>query len=343
MGAICGAFALVAAHALLRQSEPPLSVLLPAGGVLLLGLALSLPIVGDEPIAEVTVVNEDEELKGRFRALREAYSVLEQRSKEDADMVAFVRADTPQAAAQAIRNATQASGAALFVPVDDRWELYGSAGTVSGELLESFTSRALQAHGASLLFAAGRAVGAVWTPEESRDGLAGLSEVLAARFADRLEVDTERKRRKAAEVRATLVEGGGSPDEVAQALALAIGADSVEFGVVGSSGTTSIGVFGPPCGLPGAMRHETGLGLPGWVAAGAPIVWIGDARNDRRLDGAAALRARASTIGLVPLASGRAYVWAAWHSVGAGRTSALSTMRAAEPVVTRWLTQAVGR
>lgn len=342
-GAICLACSLVAAHALVRHSEPSVSLLLPAAGVLALGLLLALPVETDHPAAEEPIVFEDPELKGRFRALREAYSVLEQRSKGDGDVAALVRASTPQGVAQAIRNATGAAGAAIFVPTEDRWELYGSAGTVSSELVKTLSLRSLQAQGATVLFGSGQPVAAVWTPEESRDGLVSLSEVLAARFADRVEIDSERKRRQAAEMRTLLIEGGGTPDAVAQALAASIGADSVEFGVVGATGTTPIGIFGPPCGLPSAMRHEAGTGLAGWVAAGTPIVWIGDARNDERLDGAAALRARATALGLVPLSNGRAYVWAAWNSAGAGRPSALSAMRAAEPVVTRWLAQAAGR
>jgi hypothetical protein len=342
-GAFSLAFSLVAAHALLKHSDPPVSLLLPAGGVLLLGLALALPKASDTPVAEAPIVYEDLELKGRFRALREAYSVLEQRSKDDGHVAALVRATTPQGVAQAIRNATGAAGAAIFVPTEDRWELFGSAGTVPAEVLTTLSFRSIQAQGATLLFDAGRPVGAIWTPEESRDGLASLSEVLAERFASRIEIESERKRRQEAEMRVTLVEGGGTPDAVAQALAASIGADSVEFGVVGPFGTTPIGLFGPPCGLPGAMRHESGTGLAGWIAAGTPIVWIGDARNDERMDGAAALRARATAMGLVPLSEGRAYVWAAWNNAGTGRPSALAAMRAAEPVVNRWLTQAVGR
>lgn len=338
-GAFAVAFALVAAHAMLERSEPSTALLVQAAGVLGLGLVLALR--DDEvPIAEAAP-SEDAELRGRFRALREAYTVLERRSSNDAHAAALARATTPDAMAQSLRDATSASGAALFAPVDDAWEAVGSAGAVPEELGGPFRNgRALQEKGAVVLFAAGRPVGAAWLPEEARDGLAGVADTLSSRLADRMEAETERRRRRAAELRVTLIEGGDSPDEVARALAALVGADSVEFGVVGPFGTAALGRFGPPCALPQALRHESGAGLDGWAAGGSPLVWIADARHDERLDGTDSLRARTAALALVSLGDGRAYAWAAWHATGAGRPSALTTMRAAEPVVVRWIEQA---
>lgn len=343
-GAFAAAFALVGAYAILYRSDPPTALLIQAGCALILGLFLAAPGMIEIPIAEAPVVDEASELRGRFRALREAYNVLEQRSKDDAHTVALVRATSPEAMAQCLRDATSSEGAAIFAPSDEGWDLVGSAGSIPNEFREPIhNARDIQEKGATLIFAAGRPVGAVWTPTETREGLAGMTDALSGKLSDRLEAEIERRRRHAAELRVTLVEGGDSPDEVAYALAGTIGADSVEFGVVGPLGATALGRFGPPCGLPDAMRHETGAGLSGWASAGGPLVWIGDARSDTRLDGKEALRARAATLALVPLADGRAYVWAAWHTAGAGRPNALSTMRAAEPVVVRWLVKSTGR
>ena len=335
-GAFAGAFALVGAYAILKGSEPTVPLLLQAGGALGLGLLLALR-AEEVPLAEAAPT-EDLELRGRFRALREAYAVLERRTADDAHAATLARATTPDAMAQSLRDATGASGAALFAPVDDGWEAVGRAGAVPVELEETFRSgRALQEKGAVMLFAAGRPVGAAWLPEGSRDGLAGVADTLSSRLSDRLEAETERRRRRAAELRVTLIEGGDSPDEVARALGALVGADSVEFGMVGPFGATALGRFGPPCALPEALRHETGPGLDGWAAAGSPLVWVADARSDARLDGTDSLRARTAALALVPLGGGRAYAWAAWHVPGAGRPSALATMRAAEPVVVRWM------
>ncbi len=343
-GAFVVAFALVAAYALLHRTDPSSGLLVQAGGALVLGLALAARGTQAEslPIAELSHVGEDAELRGRFRALREAYAVLEGRSTSDGHSAAVARATTPDAMAQTLRDATDASGAALFAPVEDGWEAIGKAGSVPAELDEPFRNgRALQDRGASLVFAGGRPVGAVWLPEEARDGLAAVSEALSTRLADRMEAEAERRKRRAAELRVTLVEGGDSPDAVARAVASLVGADSVEFGALGPFGATPLGRFGPPCALPEALRHESGPGLDGWSVAGAPMVWIADARRDERVDGTAALRARTATLALVPLGDGRAYAWAAWHAAGVGRPTAMATMRAAEAMVLRWLGETV--
>lgn len=335
-GAFAIAFALVAAHAVLRRSDPTPSLILQAVGALGLGLVLS--IQGEEISVAEAPPSEDADLRGRFRALREAYSVLERRSTDDAHSAALARAATPDAMAQSLRDATGAGGVVLFAPMDDVWQAVGRAGTTPAGLDEPFRNgRALQDKGALLLFSAGRPVGAVWLPDEARDRLASVADTLATRLGDRLEAESERRKRRAAELRITLIESGDSPDAVARALAALIGADSVEFGVVGPFGGTPVGRYGAPCALPQALRHETGPGLTGWAASGAPLVWISDARGDERLDSAQALRARTAALALVPLAGGRAYVWAAWHTAGVGRPTALTTMRAAEPVVGRWL------
>lgn len=344
-GAFAGAFAIIGAYAILYRSEPSTPLLLQAGGALMLGLFLAAPTMIEVPAAESSVApDETAELRSRFRALREAYNMLEARAKGDADTIALVRSASPEAMAQSLRDATSAAGAAIFAPTDEGWEVVGSAGTIPEEFREPIrNAREIQDKGAVLLFAGGRPVGAVWTPEETREGLTGVTDALAGKLSDRLEAESERRRRHAAELRVTLIEGGDAPDEVAYALASTIGADSVEFGVVGPLGATPLGHFGPPCGLPEAMRNENGPGLAGWAAAGTPLVWIGDARTDARLDGVEALRARAATLALVPLADGRAYVWAAWHTAGTGRPGSLKTMRGAEPVVVRWLERATGR
>ena len=335
-GAFAGAFALVGAYAMLKGSEPTALLLLQAGGALGLGLLLAVK-AEEAPVAEAAPV-EDAELRGRFRALREAYTVLEARSSSDAHAAALARATTPDAMAQSLRDATSASGAALFAPFEDGWEAVGRAGTVPDEFEGTFRNgRALQEKGAVMLFAAGRPVGAAWLPETSRDGLARVADMLSSRLADRLEAETERRRRRAAELRVTLIEGGDSPDEVARALAALVGADSVEFGAVGPLGMVALGRFGPPCALPGALRHETGPGLDGWAAAGSPLVWVADARRDERLDATDSLRARTAALALLALGDGRAYAWAAWHTSGVGKPSALTTMRAAEPVAVRWI------
>ena len=338
-GAFTVAFALIGAFALVKRSEPSTELVLQAGGVLALGLLLSLR--RDETALDLDTalpVAEDGELRGRFRALREAYTVLEGRASRDVHTSAIARAATPDAMAQSVRDATDASGAALFAPVDEGWQAIGRAGIVPEALAEPFRSaRSLQEKGATLLFAAGRAVGAAWVPEGSRDSLASLSEVLSTRLADRMATEAERRKRRAAELRIELMEGGDSPDAVARAVAALTGADSVEFGLLSAFGATPLGRFGPPCALPNALRHESGPGLDGWATAGTPTVWVSDARRDERLDGRESLRARSASLALLPLCDGRAYAWAAWHSTGTARPTALSTMRAAETMVLRWI------
>ena len=341
-GAFAVAFALVSAYALLKRSEPSTGLILQAGGALVIGLLLSLR--RDEApydIETVLPVAEDGELRGRFRALREAYTLLEERASRDVHASEIARAATPDAMAQTVRDATEASGAALFAPVDDGWQAIGRAGILPEELSEAFRSaRSLQEQGATLFFAAGRAVGAAWVPEGSRNVLASLSEVLSTRLADRMAAEAERRKRRAAELRIELMEGGDSPDAVARALASLTGADSVEFGSLSAFGATPLGRFGPPCALPSALRHENGPGLDGWASAGKPTVWVSDARRDERLDGRDSLRARTAALALIPLGDGRAYAWAAWHTTGAARPTALSTMRAAETMVMRWIGEA---
>ena len=341
-GAGAVAFALVAAYAILKGSEPSPGLLLQAGGALALGGVLALRRDADAPLAEAGPnAGGEGELRARFRALREAYAVVEARGVRDGHCAAISRAATPDAMAQSLRDATDATGAALFAPVDDAWQAIGRAGSVPAALDAPFRSgRALQEQGATLLFASGRPVGAAWVPEASRDGLAAVSETLSTRLADRMEAEAERRRRRVAELRVDLIEGGDSPDAVARAVASLVGADSVEFGSLGPFGATALGSFGPPCALPSALRHATGPGLDGWAAAGAPMVWIADARKDERLDDRAALRARTATLALLSLADGRAYAWAAWHAGGVGRPTALGTMRAAETMATRWLGEA---
>lgn len=336
-GAFAGAFALVAAHALSHRSEPPPAVLLQAAAALGFGLLLALR-PNSTPVAEAIVPIEDLEIRGRFRALREAYSLLESRSSSDAHAAALGRAKSFDAIAQTVRDATSAVGCVLLAPTDDVWQSIGSAGSVPTEISGPYRSgRAAQEKGAVMLFAAGRPVGAVWVPEEARDGLAAIAESLSVRLSDRMEAELERRKRRSVELRATLVERGDSPEAVARALAEAIGADSVEIGVIGPFGPSPLGVFGPPCALPNALRHETGPGLAGWVASGAPLVWVADARSDARLDGGQALRARTAALALTPLADGRAYAWAAWHTPGVGRPTALATMRATDAIVDRWI------
>lgn len=340
VGGFAVALALVAGYGIFHRSDPPPALLVQAGGVLLLGLALAAKATEAAPIAEV-VASPDADLRGRFRALREAYSVLEERSSNDAYTAAIARATTADAMAQSVRDATSAGGAALFAPVDDGWQAVGRAGTVPKEFEAPFrNARTVQEGGATLLFSAGKPVGAVWLPDEARDGLASVSETLAVRLSDRMEAETERRKRRAAELRITLIEGGDSPDAVARAVASILGANSVEFGALGPFGAMPLGRYGPPCALPEALRHETGPGLAGWAAAGAPMVWIADARADERVDGTTALRARTAALALVPLGDGRAYAWAAWHSAGVARPTALTTMKAAEATVVRWLEKA---
>ena len=337
-GAFAVWFALVGAHAIVHGAEPPPGLLFQAGGALALGLLLACRAVPEDvPIAE-SAGAEIGELRARFRALRAAYDVLEDRSTIDAHAAALARATTPDAMAQSLRDATSATGAALFAPTDEGWQAVGRAGTVPEEFDGSFrTGRQLQEQGAILLFSAGKPVGAAWVPDEARDGITAIADTLSTRLADRMEAEAERRRRRVAELRMVLVEGGDSPDAVARAVAALVGADSVEFGTLGPQGATTLGRYGPPCGLPEALRHASGPGLKGWAAAGTPLVWISDARQDGRLDGMDALRARASSLALLPLNDGRAYAWAAWHASGIGRPSALTTMRAAEPTVLRWL------
>ena len=135
------------------------------------------------PIAEGG--NELADLRGRFRALRAAYEVLDRRSTDDAHSAALARATTPDAMAQSLRDATSATGAALFAPVEEGWQAVGRAGAVPEALDATFRSgRQLQEQGAVLLFAAGRTVGAAWVPEEARDGIAAVAETLSNRLAD---------------------------------------------------------------------------------------------------------------------------------------------------------------
>ncbi len=336
-GAFAVAFALVGAYAILYQAEPPRGLLLQAGAALLLGLLLACE-APPEVVPVVVTNTEDADLRSRFRALRAAYEVLEQRSTGDAYSAALARATTPDGMAQSLRDATSATGAALFAPAEEGWQAVGRAGTVPEALDATFRSgNQLQEQGAVLLFAAGKAVGAAWVPEEARGGIAAVADTLSTRLADRMEAEAERRKRRMAELRVTLIEGGDSPDAVARAVATLVGADSVEFGTLGPKGATPLGRYGPACALPEALRHASGTGLDGWAAAGAPLVWIGDARQDGRLDGTEALRARTAALALLPLSDGRAYVWAAWQASGVGRPSALTTMRAAEPTVRRWL------
>ena len=337
-GAFAVAFALVGAYALLVGREPSPGLLLQAGGALTLGLLLAVH-AAPEPVALAEAgTDETAELRSRFRALRDAYEHLERRSSGDAAAAAIARATTPDAMAQSVRDATSATGAVLFAPLDEGWQPVGRAGTIPGELEATCrNARPLQEQGAVLLFAGGRTVGAVWVPEEARDGIAAVADTLSVRLADRMEAEAERRKRRMAELRATLLEGGDSPDAVARAVASLVGADCVEFGTLGPGGAVVLGHHGPPCALPEALRHGTGPGLAGWMAAGSPLVWIADARQDERLDGTEALRARAAALALLPLNDGRAYAWAAWHASGVGRPTALTTMRAAEPTVRRWL------
>ena len=341
-GSFAVSFALVSAYALVARREPTTGLLLQAGGALVIGLLLALRT--DDYTVDVETalpIAEDGELRGRFRALREAYSVLETRASRDVHTSAIARAATPDAMAQTVRDATDATGAALFAPVDEGWQAIGRAGVVPEELDAPFRSaRSLQERGATLLFAAGRAVGAAWVPEASRDALAGVSEILSTRLADRMAAEAERRKRRAAELRVELIEGGDSPDAVARAVAALVGADSVEFGSLSAFGATPLGRFGPPCGLPSALRHESGPGLDGWATAGTPTVWISDARRDERLDDRESLRARTAALALISLADGRAYAWAAWHTTGVAHPTALGTMRAAETMVLRWVGEA---
>lgn len=338
-GAFALAFAPIGAHAILFQSEPPAGVLIQAGGVLAIGVLLACgPAPERLPTAEKGGVDETAELRSRFRALRAAYEVLESRSTGDAHAAALARATTPDAMAQSLRDATAAAGAALFAPLEEGWQAVGRAGAVPEALDATFRSgHQLQEQGAILLFSSGKAVGAAWVPEESRDRIAVVADTLSTRLADRMEAEAERRKRRMAELRMTLLEGGDSPDAVARAVAALVGADSVEFGAIGPMGPTALGRCGPPCTLPEALRHVSGPGLNGWVKAGMPIVWISDARQDGRLDGVESLRARSASLALLSLNEGRAYAWAAWHTAGAGRPNALTTMRAAEPTVKRWL------
>ena len=336
-----GAFAiaglLIGADALVHRGDPSPALLFQAGGVLALGLVLGLR-AEEAPVEATVVVDEDAELRGRFRALREAYGVLERRAETDTHAAALSRAVGFDAIAQVVRDATAAVGAVLYAPADDGWVPLGSAGNLAPEVREPCPNlRLLQERGAAPLFAAGRPVGAVWVPDEARDGLSALSEALAGRFAARAEVEAERRARRVAELRIALMESGDGPDAAARALAASIGADSLEFGIVGPFGATARGRTGAPCGLPEALRHETGPGLPGWSTAGAPLVWIAEARNDPRLDRTLTLRARTAALALVPLDGGNAYVWAAWHTAGIGRPASMAALRNAEPVLAQWL------
>ncbi|GEM_PF-4602184 len=342
--AFAAGFALVGAYALVNGREPSVTLALQAVGVLGLGIALAYRVEEEASPAPSVAPIEDEDLRGRFRALREAYAVLERRSERDAQIATLARAETLGEISQALRDATGAAGAILFAPTGKGWESLGAAGRVPEGLEGPYANgRLLQEAGGVLLFADGNPVGAVWLPEKAREGVAGVAETLAVRLGDRMEAETERRRRQVAETRLTLVEGGESPQMVARALAGLVGADSVEFGAVGPQGATPLARFGPPCALLDALRHRTGTGLDGWIASGAPMVWIADARQDSRLDGATALRARTASFALVSLADGRAYVWAAWHAAGTGRPTALATIRASEGVVLRWIEQAAGR
>lgn len=341
VGALSVPLALVAGQALVQHSDPSAGLLLQGGAVLILGFVLGAarPLVQEYsgPMVLASPLSADDELRARNRALREAVDLLRRRSEEASHTAALLRAPSGDAIAQAVRNATLAEGAALFVASSEGFAPVGVAGILPPDLNAVHSSRDLQTEGATILHADGIPVGAIWVNEEARSLLPSLANALAERLKELVRAVVVRKIEREAAARTDLIGHADDPLAVAAALAEQVRATSLEFGLVGPDGPVPMGQYGPPCALTEALRNGDGTGLAGWAAAGAPMVWISDVRADNRLDRSRALRARASTFALVSLADGRAYAWAAWNEPGVAKPAAIAELKTAETALNRWI------